>query len=80
MTTRKSHLETDNNQVTAKFDAQRTVLITESRKAEKYHKALAGTFTACGRTNAEFEQRQVENVPDEYGPCVKCFDLPEGAD
>ena len=74
MTTRKSKIETEDNQRSALSDNQSTVLITESRKAEKFHKALAGTFTACGRTNADFQRRELNAVEDEYEPCDKCFD------
>ena len=78
MTTRKSKIETEDNQRSAFSDNQRTVLITDSRKAEKFHRALAGTLTSCGRTNADFQQHELGDVSDEYEPCAKCFDLPGG--
>lgn len=79
MTTRNSKIETEDNQRSAFSDNQRTVLVTTSRKAEKYHKALAGTLTACGRTNAEFNQRELGDVTDEYDACAKCFDQEGGS-
>lgn len=78
MTTRNSKIETDSNQRSAFLDTQETVLVTNSRKAEKYHKALAGTFTACGRTNASFKQKALVDVEDEYEPCEKCFNGGDG--
>lgn len=74
MTTRKSNIETETNQITAFQGYSRTVLVSNSRKSEKYHKPRGGTLSRCGRTNTEFERKELGDVIQEYEPCEKCFD------
>lgn len=80
MTTRKSNIDTEGNQISALPGDTRTVLVSNSRKSEKYHKPLGGTLSSCGKTNTEFQREELAAVNDEYGPCELCFGNTGGGD